>query len=206
MLQKLPPSLVWIFETYGFGELFGGLFKFCEPDRFRSILALIFKADPDFSHRDCHIIGFTAFGELRVWSERHGPVDIDLPACRVGCSALAPTKFITLDSAPQTDTLPTDDSMARAMIPFDQEDVDYQDFAGRPMYRRCVKTHGALTSEECFGFFPALAVSGEGSRFQSVDKIKRVTAIEHFALLAQLAPFTLTKVGPRGFEHIRAIG
>lgn len=182
------------------------MFRFCNPNRFRSVLALVFKGDDDFTHRDCHVLGFSAFGEIRAWSERYGALDIDLPAARVACAALAPTDFKNFGNIALPKVSFTDDSLVRSMIPFDQEDVDYQDFSGKPMYRACVKSHGVLEADECYGFFPALAISGEGSKFQGVDKIRRVKAIEHFVLLAQIAPFTLVKIGSRGFETVRAIG
>lgn len=52
----------------------------------------------------------------------------------------------------------------------------------RPEFRAAAKRLGAPAQDECFGFFPAIALGGDGS----ADSIRRVKLREHLALLAQL--------------------
>ncbi|MER0240400.1 T6SS immunity protein Tdi1 domain-containing protein [Fulvimarina sp. MAC8] len=96
--------------------------------------------------------------------------------------------------------------MAASILPFQQDDVDFSDYLGEPMFSPCVERYGAPTMDECYGFFPALAIAGLDSPTRSVDHIKRVKALEHYTFLAQLDTFYLTRIGPSGFESVRPIG
>lgn len=52
----------------------------------------------------------------------------------------------------------------------------------RPAFRAASKRLGPLADDECFGFFPAIALGGDGS----VESLRKVKVREHLALLAQL--------------------
>lgn len=68
---RLPESMVGFWEEMGFGTMAEGSLTLCRPEDYSEVLAVLFGADPDFSARDCHLVGFSAFGELYIWSERH---------------------------------------------------------------------------------------------------------------------------------------
>lgn len=74
------------------------------------------------------------------------------------------------------------------------------------MLRRCIAAHGRLALGECYGFFPALDLAGLESPFRRVENIRKVRALEHFAILAQMQPFFLRKMGPEGNVRVRQIG
>lgn len=202
--ERVPGTIKEFWAAYGIGSFFDGLFQMCEPTKFAPILALVFKADKDFDHRECSVLAYTAFGYLYVWSRKHGVVRIDLPGGMVFSRALAPTVF----KGEQADAVlaDNDEKMALAIFPFSADDVDYSDVNGKPMFKRCRKEHGPLASGECYGFFPALALSPQGQSTRRVENVKRVKALEHFAILAQLDTFHLTKLSPDGFEVVRPIG
>jgi hypothetical protein len=131
-------------------------------------------------------------------------VRIDLPTGMVFSRALAPTVFKNLAPAPRSTMDPN--RIAAGLLPVDKDEADYLDVSGEPMYDRCCELYGAPDSGECFGFFPALAIGGISGPARRVENIKRVKALEHYALLAQLDTFYLTKLGPQGFEAVRPIG
>jgi len=200
----LPGSYVEFLKLYGLGHYFNRGVQFVDPRQFRSLLALIFKADTDFDHTDCHVVHFTAFGKLQVWSQRHWLVDIDLLQYQIFCRALFPTQF---DNAPTEPTRKVDaDFIASGLLPSDEDDKELWDFDQDEMFERCVQEHGALVDGECYGFVPSLGLVGYESRNRSVEHVKRQRALEHFALIAQLRHFRLTRMGKSGYEYLREIG
>lgn len=196
-LSKIyPASLVEFISEYGFPSFHGGLFQFCDPEDFKSVLALIFKADPDFNHDECHVVGYTAFGQLRCWSPKFFEVDIELPLGTLYCPLLTIPGWQQKASA---------DHVASGMVP-DREDADFLDVNGESMFDRCVAAYGPLKKGECFGFVPALAISGAFGPLQRVENIKRLLALEHFSILAQLDEFNLMKITPSDIVPVRRIG
>jgi hypothetical protein len=78
------------------------------------------------------------------------------------------------------------------------EETDFVDQYGEPLYRGCQEKYGRLEPGECYGFFPALAISGIFGPHRTIENIRRVKAMEHFAILAQLDAFQLARVGAEG--------
>lgn len=196
-LSKIyPASLVEFISEYGFASFHGGMFQLCNPDEFRSVLALVFKADPNFRHDECHVVGYTAFGNLRCWSPKYFEVDVELPLGAVYCPPL------TMPGWQQTASA---DHVASGMVP-DREDCDFLDVDGAPMFDRCVAAYGPLKKGQCFGFVPALAISGAFGALQRVENIKRLSALEHFSILAQLDEFALMKITAIDIVPVRPIG
>ncbi|AZO78069.1 hypothetical protein BLM15_10960 [Bosea sp. Tri-49] len=159
-------------------------------------MALIFKDDKEFHHRSCHVVGFTAFGTLWCWSDQYLDFKIDLPFSLVYCDSLTMPGWKPTASA---------DHIASGIVP-DREDADFLDNAGEPMFDRCVEAYGRPSSTECFGFVPALAIAGAFGPLQRVENIKRMSALEHFTILAQLEQFHLVVPGPDDIIPVRAIG
>ena len=107
---------------------------------------------------------------------------------------------------PQPVTPPDPNLVARGAILSYDDQFDFLDHKAEAMLARCIAAHGPIALGECYGFFPALARIGTQSAMRRVENIRRVPAIEHFAVLAQAQPFHLTKVGPSGIEEVREIG
>jgi hypothetical protein len=192
----LPSPLADMMEDLGFCSFAGGLFYTCHPDEMRSILAIVFGTDPDFSYRDCHVIGYSAFGDLYIWSDTYQSLNTNLAEALIFCTSL---------TNPDWKHTATPDHMAANMLPTIEE-IDFVDQYGEPLYRRCQEKYGRLEPGECYGFFPALAISGIFGPRRTIEHIRRVKAMEHFAILAQLDAFQLARVGVEGAEPVRPIG
>jgi hypothetical protein len=52
--DHLPSSYVDFLVDFGLGNYFKRGIQFCDPQEFRPLMALIFKTDSEFSHKDCH--------------------------------------------------------------------------------------------------------------------------------------------------------
>jgi len=195
--RMLPQVVVDFIKEKGFCSFHNGLFTMCNPEEMRAVTALVFGADDDFHHRDCHVFGYTAFGVLYCWSDKLYNFRIELPLNVIYCRALTTSE----NWPPQASA----EHIASGMIP-DEEEADFLDVAGTPMFAACQHAYGANETSECYGFFPALAIAGAFGPAQSVEHTKRVKALEHFTFLAQLQRFYLTKPVSGGLQAVRPIG
>lgn len=188
--DRLPESLLDLWAECGRGAWLGGRFQFCDPARYNPILNLVFRNDADFNSRDCLPYGFTAFGEMLVWSQEHQVIKIDF---RVGwITARDKEKRPPDDLIIGISTLPMLDGSAGDMV----------DDNNRPLFERAVEKLGALSLGEIYGFVPALAVGGSAS----LDNLQRVNALEHFSVLAQSNGFVLRDFSSWPPRTIRNIG
>ncbi len=188
---KLPQLLTTFWVQQGIGAWQNGLFSLCLPTDFQGLLSQIFGADPDFSHGDCHVIGYSAFGQLLVWSERHWVTQIDLLNGRLSCQVLIdPTKAQNPDIH-----LSTSLSMTAASY-------DAYDDADKKLFTRALRRLGQPAPGQAFGFSPAIAMGGA----PRLENLSIVPALEHFLLLAQLQPFSLIDYLSHPPRVIREIG
>lgn len=196
MHEIFPNSFAQFLDEFGFCSFFQRGFQLCNPDDMRSILALIFGADKDFNHKDVHVYGYTAFGELYCFSNKLRSFEIDLVDCRIFSNFLIYNYEVTASL----------DHIASGLLP-DREDIEQFDYYNEPLLGRCLERYGMLDRGQCYGYFPALAlVGGEDSFMNKIENIKKVKAREHFAILSQLAPFTLTGTTSEGYFDVRNIG
>lgn len=187
----LPAVLPDLWEAHGLGAWVKGLFRLCLPEDFKPILALVFKADPDFSHTDCHVWGHSAFGKLYFWSERHWVGEINLQRGEVICRKLLnPAKGKNPEIA-----------IATALIKDEPGALDLHDPDGKRIYPGAVKKLGPLAPDECFGFAPALAFGGA----PGIDTVRKYKALEHYSILAQAGEFALWDFLARPARAVRPI-
>jgi hypothetical protein len=189
---KLPESLLTLWLECGRGAWLDGRFQFCDPTRYHPILELVFGTDADFSSRDCLPYGFTAFGELLVWSQRHQVVKVDLrfgwvTAPKMNAQTRAPDDLII-----GITTLPALNSSNGDMVGADE----------KPLFNRAVAKLGQLELGEAYGFVPALALGGEAK----LGNLKRLKAFEHFSILAQSTRFVLRDYTNLRTKTVRDIG
>jgi hypothetical protein len=203
--DRLPPRLVEFMEYSGKATYLEGAVTVCNPREMAPILALVFKADRDLNHRDCTVVSYSAFGTLDLWSSRYGSPRIMLAEGEISSQALAPVQFAA-GLIPKPKGEPDPNIVSAGSVIDRIESADFLDYAGQPMFQRCVSAHGQLRLGECYGFFPALGLVGWDSPTRSVAHIRKAPALEHFAILAQLQPFYLTTVGKTGVERVREIG
>ncbi|MGL4320815.1 MAG: GAD-like domain-containing protein [Paracoccaceae bacterium] len=188
---KLPELLTTFWLQHGVGSWKGGLFTLCLPSDFKGLLSQVFGADPDFSHQDCHVIGYSAFGHLLVWNERHWVTKIDLMTARISCPVLvSPEKAgdpnIHLSSA----------------LSVQPNAIDAYDDNDNKLFAPAVRKIGRPGHGEAFGFFPALALGGT----PALENIRIVPALEHFLFLAQIQPFKLVDYLSNPPRIVRDIG
>lgn len=174
---KLPELLLDFWRNHGVGTLSKGRLRLCVPTDFAGLLSQIFHADDEFSHKDCHVVGYGVFGDLVVWSERHGVVRAALHSSELQCDGLL---------------RPEDkkDANVEAMFsilgdPF--EALELEDDDGKPLFAGTKRKLGLPKRGEAYGFVPALAMGGAAT----LENLKIVPALEHFLFLAQLDQFTL---------------
>jgi hypothetical protein len=196
-LTKIVPSTyVDFIRVYGFGRYYDGLFQMCRPYEMKAVTDIIFAGDPQIDPEDVHVVGYNAFGELYCWTGAFYKIRVTLATGMVFSHAL---------TWPNWKPEITPEQAVSYILPV-QEDVDFEDHLCEPMYVRCQTQYGKLEPGECYGFFPALAVSGIFSPMRSVEHIKRVKALEHFTILAQMGEFYLTDTDGEKFVAIRPIG
>lgn len=202
---RLPPRLVEFMTYSGHAIYLGGGVTVCPPSEFSSILGILFRDDPDLSEQDCTLVSYGAFGELSIWSERYGLVSVNLAEGEVSASRLAPSEFRP-GLVPKAKTPPDPNSVSAGTVMSYEDAYDFLDFAGEFMLSRCVAAHGQLALGECYAFVPALALVGFESPLRRVENIRRVRALEHFAILSQMQPFYLRRFGPEGNVRVRKVG
>jgi hypothetical protein len=190
---KVPGMLLEFWETQGTGSWVKGLFNVCTPGDFDGLLSQVFHADKDFSHADCHIFGYSAFGIIFAWSERHGVMDINLLRNEVIASGL------TKEGSPG----PSKNALTALLFRLTKDDsLDAYDDDDNKLFSRTVKTLGRPGPGQAFGFFPALTMGGA----PKLENIKIVPALEHFLFLAQLQQFQLVDYLSQPPRVVRSIG
>lgn len=172
--EHLPQSLIDFYALHGQGLVLNGFFQFCEPTRYAPIAKAVFGDNTDLPGSRCHIIGFSAFGALSVWSEDHGTVSVHLVDGVSSCLSLFGRGA----------KLPPDQSVAVGLFQLDMEANDAFDADGKPMFKRALKALGPLAAGQVYGFVPLLSLGGP----RRVENLKIVPALEHMALLAGAAP------------------
>jgi hypothetical protein len=172
-----PLDLRDFLTEYGRCLLEGGLIQLGHPANFRGVLALIFGADEEFSHNNCQVYAHSSFGKLFAWHLNYGFTSIDI----VSGSIISPML---------TKGIKKSEGFNRMFIAPFGSDNDFYDVEGKPLFKRAVKKLGPLEIGECYGFFPALALGGS----PELEYLKRVSAPEHFAIVAQTMEFNLIDV------------
>ena len=204
MNEHLPANYVEFVSTYSFGSYLDCGCFFVEPRAYRSLITMIFKGRKDFHHTNTFVLGYSAFGKLDIWSKEHYVIRVDLLTNEVSCPALAPSKLTGPPIPAGVTRRPiTPENMVAGIIPDKKDDCELWDLPdGEPMFARCQKLYGRLEHGECYGFVPALGlVGGYHSRQRNVDNIKRLSALEHFTLIASLHDFALVRLN-RGKKEV----
>jgi len=186
---KLPDGLLAMWTECGIGSWGHGRFQFCRPDRYGGVVTELLREDPEFSPEWTHVVGFSAFGTLLLWHEQWQVMQVDLVYLRARASKY---RDGWTPSAP-------DVAIVSALTTAARRDAFelYEDAPGTPpMFERCAERYGELELGECYGLFPALALGGAAH----IANIRRVSALEHFAILAGLGRTTLMR-----YEGTRAI-
>ena len=89
----LPESFVAFLDQCGYGGFLDMGSQVVDPQKFRPLAELIFKEDKQFSAANTHIVGYTTFGKLTLWSEEHWLTDVDLLSYEMNNLTVAPSKM-----------------------------------------------------------------------------------------------------------------
>lgn len=192
MRAIVPLSLLRLWEREGLRPYLGGRLWLCDPRDFAGVVASVLGNDPDLNPSRTHCFAYTVFGELFLWNEDHWGVDVDLIRGLVSCNGL---------SHPQRKRNPHIHALT-SILTFEAADVDGFDENDKPMFARASKALGAPDYGECYGFVPALALGGAAR----VENLRKLSAAEHFAILAQAQDFVLRDTLSRPIRDVRVIG
>ena len=171
---RTPSSLRDFWKQCGVGLWLDGRFQLCRPDRYQPIIDMILANDPDFPPAESTLLGFTAFGELLIWHNKQYLLTVDL------VNKVAYTEHLS----PKHPILPPERSVGSDLGRIVDPSYDFLEHtdSARPLFARALKKLGSLAFGECYGFFPAMGLGGLGV----LSELRRVRALEHFAIIAQL--------------------
>jgi hypothetical protein len=189
--QVLEP-LIDFWREFGWTSFLKGRLWLPNPHDFTPLMEVLFDEDPDIDHTKCHLISYTAFGDLGIWSEEVRVIRVSLPQGWCFCEGITGGPF-----EGNIENLATFPFIGNVKTGYDVVDEN-----GKPLFNRAVKKYGALEPRECFGYVPALAMGGSGD----LDEIQRVKALEHFIFISQLQPLTLMKWEGTSIVPVRHIG
>ena len=193
---RLPESLLEFWQQVGLGAWGNGLFQFCRPADYASIMKTVFKGDPEIDSGNCMVFGYEAFSQLHVWHHTLGGMKVDLLFADVEADFTADAKQLEID-----EKLGPDQVIAVSLYNVVKA-ADIKDEDGEAMFERAVQALGATQRNECFGFVPALGLGGA----RHLEYLRRICAPEHFAILAELNRFRLVTLKDLEMVTVRMIG
>ncbi len=201
MINKLdttiPTSLLAFWKEVGVGSWRDSAFSFCLPDDFHDLVNSIFFGDAVISPEHCAVFGYSAFGELHIWHRTLGNIDVNLPLGWVQGDFTGDEKQQKI-----AENLGPDRVIAIDLLSVD-EDSAFVDEKNHSLFEQALRKYGKLQKGQCFGFVPALALGGK----IRLENVRRLSAPEHFSILAGLGNFTLIKFDDNARRvNIRKIG
>jgi hypothetical protein len=165
---KLPEQLLAYWEEHGWCSYADGLFCTVDPQEYEPVLEA-WIGDTPFMEKDAyHIIARSAFGKLYFWGERTGD----------SLKLFAPGSYCL----PRESLFRNGELDRGVRMFFSNRDREENDFAD--LFEPAMEKLGRLSHDEMYGFVPALALGGPSD----LTHLKKVKAVEHLVLLAQLAP------------------
>lgn len=191
----LPDGLIEFWRECGLGTWLEGRFQFCNPGKYQSIVDTLLNGDADYKPDRTFIYGFTAFGELYLWNQDFQFLAINLP--RLWASGAA----TEAGWAPA----PADIAVTAALVMLDQEGAaDWREDSDKAplMFQKVRGALGEVALGECYGFVPALKLGG----LAKVETVRRMSALEHFSILAQLGPVELFDYSDMSQKFVRHLG
>ncbi|EIO3982278.1 DUF1851 domain-containing protein [Vibrio vulnificus] len=171
---KLPDQLLEYWHIIGFSGFADGLFWLTNPAEYQDILDR-FLEDTPFEQQDIYyVIARNAWGELKLYGEKTGhSIEIsphlnwmrtkegNEQDIRAGRENTVISKFLVIQ---------------------DLEFLDIDNNQGKPMFPAALKKHGALNSDEIYGFAPFLFAGGE----KKVSNIVKCDIFAHLNLIADM--------------------
>lgn len=174
---KLPPKLLEYWSEHGWGGYGGGIFWLVNPQDYEPVVSTWIENTRLSSYDTYHLIARSAFGDLYLWGEKTG---FSLEITSISSQFLFYENTFTKE---QLNAELQGFILSREIISNDFNDL----------FEPARKKFGSLKNDEMYGFFPALMLGGS----DSLDHLKKVSAVEHLVFLAQLTdlepyPFSAT--------------
>lgn len=192
--DKLPPTIVELWETDGLGSLYNGQVWMCDPAEFAPLSQLLFRGDPDLHPDRTHIYAYSVFGAVVFWNEDFNSGEASMVRGVVSCGGLTtdrPRINVNLSALSALESWMNDPHAA-----------DEQDEDGKWLFARAKKALGPAGYGECYGLAPILPLGGAWR----LENLRRVRALEHFLILAQAQAFVLRDYRSRPNRDVRVIG
>lgn len=173
---RLPPLLLDVWVSHGFGGYRDGLFWLVDPADYEGLLER-FLAPTELAGRDEYqVIARTAFGVLEAWGKASGPA---------------------LHVDPVNGFIMSDD-WGRAWIAQGKEHLvaesffacheparaDFTGEAETPLFAAALERLGPLSEQEVYAFVPALVMGGTAR----VESLEKAAILPYLDLLAALEP------------------
>ena len=189
---KIPHSLLNFWDQHGLGTWLNGYFQFCDPDKYRPVIKHIFGSDSEFIADRCHLIGFSAFGNMLIWNEDYQVTDVDV--IRHLVSAL---RYVKPDPS-----LDHDIAIGVTVSAVDDPAYDAIDEDGKELFKPLLKALGPVSFGQIYApkLYPAM-----GGRI-SFENFHKASALEALSINAQTSPFTLIDATSFNQRNLREIG
>jgi len=175
--DKLPSKLLEYWSEHGWAGYGEGIFWLVNPQEYEGVISYWLENTKLSSHDTYHLIARSAFGDLYLWGETTG---FSLKITSVSSRFVFYKKEFTKQQL---------NAEIQGFIL--SRNVDSNDF--NQLFKPAQKKLGHLRHDEMYGFVPALMLGGS----DSLDHLKKVSAVEHLVFLAQLTnlepyPFSAT--------------
>ncbi|USX11278.1 DUF1851 domain-containing protein [Oxalobacteraceae bacterium OTU3CAMAD1] len=181
---RLPNKLLEYWQIHGWGGYNSGLYWITNPQDYLPVVEVWLDRATISDKQNYFAIARTAFGRVFLWNKQTG-------------------QSVTIDSlsgflitTPPDETLNHEDD-TKALQYFisenEPDDVDFSDDTEKPLFKRALKKLGPLTSDEMYGFEPALCIGG----IPKLENLVKVKIIEHLILLERLAEVEILHVDVR---------
>ncbi|XZY05744.1 type VI secretion system immunity protein, TaeI family [Acinetobacter baumannii] len=169
---KLPDQLLEYWKEVGFCTFKEGLFWITNPDDYAEDIYHWLENTDILDEDVWHVIARSAFGELYLWGEKNWQkYDLNIINGEV-----------FQNSVGFNDEKHKNDEIIRNFFAFsDLDEFDRKDENLKPLFDRAVKKYGPLSSNEVFGFEPALALGGKSV----LQNLKKLDIHVHMAILKE---------------------
>lgn len=143
-LGRLPDALLYFWQEYGLGTWQDGRMHIIDPDLAAGLVDFLFAGDPDFQG-DTHAIAIGAFGQMTLWSQRHGLVDLNTMM-----TAIEAPYLVDPGLAPSAD-----EQIVEGLLDMPAMMTDAYDEEGEPLFDRVRARLGALEPPMIYASTPA---------------------------------------------------
>ncbi len=143
-LNRLPDALLYFWQQYGLGTWQDGRMHIIDPALAAPLVDFLFAGDADFEG-DTHAIAIGAFGQMTLWSQRHGLVDLNTMM-----TAIEAPYLIDPGLAP-----PPDMQIVEGLLDMPAIMTDAYDEEGQPLFDRVRALLGPLAPPMIYASTPA---------------------------------------------------